>query len=74
MTPISQVVDPTTGCALEELVPCDSPIGTDGGWRNHGQYNSTLARTSKKFVDDGLMTEEERQALMGSSGVSQCGK
>jgi hypothetical protein len=73
-TPLGDVIDPQTGCALEELVPCDSPMGTNDGWRNHGKYMSSIAKASKKFVEDGLMTEEEREALMGSAGSSTCGQ
>jgi hypothetical protein len=73
-TPPGDVIDPQTGCALEELVPCESPIGTDSGWRNHGQYVSAFAKASKEFVRNGLLTEEEREALMGSAGSSACGQ
>jgi hypothetical protein len=73
-TPLGEVVDPQTGCALEELVPCDSPFGTDSGWRNHGKYVSAFAKASKEFVESGLITEEEREALMSSAGSSACGQ
>ena len=73
-TTLGDVIDPQTGCALEELVPCDSPMGTNDGWRNHGKYMSSIAKASKKFVEDGLMTEGEREALMGSAGSSTCGQ
>ncbi len=73
-TPLGVVIDPQSGCALDELVPCDSPFGTDTGWRNHGQYVAAFARASKEFVRNGLLTEEERDALMSSAGSSACGQ
>jgi Thrombospondin type 3 repeat len=56
------------GCSLDQLVPCD------GNWRNHGEYVSTLAALSQEFVDAGLITNDERAAIVAAAAQSSCGK
>jgi fibronectin type 3 domain-containing protein len=73
-TPIGEVTDLGNGCATEQLVPCDGPRGTTGTWRNHGHYVYSLAKTTKSFVDQGLITQEERQDIMTNGDFSDCGK
>jgi len=72
-TPVGEVIDPMTGCSVEELVPCDGPRGTTEDWKNHGQYVSTLAKTLNSFVEEGLITEEEKDAIMAEGASSDCG-
>ena len=73
-TPVGEVIDPSSGCAIEELAPCASPRGTTETWKNHGQYVSTLAKTANSFLKDGLITEEEKDAIMSEGANSDCGK
>ena len=73
-TPVGEVVDPSIGCAIEQLVPCEGPRGSTETWKNHGQYMSTLAKTTNSFVKDGLITEEEKEAIMAGAASSDCGK
>jgi cysteine-rich repeat protein len=55
------------GCSLAQLCPCDN------GWRNHGMYVRCNAHASEDFVEDGLMTEAEKDAHMSLVGQSDCG-
>jgi hypothetical protein len=66
-------VVPARTVLLEDLVPCAGPIG-GGTWRNHGQYVSTIARTARDLVRQGLMTKQERSAAVSDAARSSCGK
>jgi len=57
------------GCSIADLVPCDNP----SGWRNHGAYVSMTARIAEEFLDLGLITEAEKDAIVSEAGDSQCG-
>lgn len=67
------VVPVRQGIRLEDLVPCSGPAG-GGVWKNHGQYVSAIARTSRDLVRQGLMTKRERQAAIREAAHSSCGK
>jgi hypothetical protein len=71
-TPFGDIVN-ATGCSVEQLVPCAGPRA-GGTWRNHGQYVSSIARTSGQFVRQGLMTEEEQEDLVSAAAQSNCGQ
>jgi hypothetical protein len=66
-TPVDEIVDPS-GCSIDQLVPCDED------WKNHGKYVSALAKTTNGFVEQGLITEEEKDDLMEEMASSDCGK
>ncbi len=66
-TPVDEIVDPS-GCSIDQLVPCDED------WKNHGKYVSALAKTTNSFVEQGLITEEEKDDLMEEMASSDCGK
>jgi len=72
-TPINEIVDPSNGCAIEQLVPCEGPRGTTEEWKNHGKYVSTMAHTTKNWVDEGLITQDERTLIMQDAASSDCG-
>jgi len=55
------------GCAIADLCPCDSE------WKNHGAYVRCNARASNAFLDDGLITDSEKDAIMSMAGQSNCG-
>ncbi len=42
-------------------------------WKNHGQYMSHLAQEAQAFVDAGLITEEEKDAIVSAGASSPCG-
>ena len=62
------VVDPSNGCSLEQLAACSAD------WKNHGQYVSTLARESKRFVRLALLSNQDRAELIRAAASSQCGR
>jgi hypothetical protein len=73
-TPLGELVDPDTGCSLNQLVPCEGPRGTAETWRNHGQYVSTLTKFAKDFVNMGLLTNKEKGDIVSAAARSSCGK
>jgi hypothetical protein len=68
------VADPSTGCSIAQLCPCEGPHGTTEPWKNHGQYVSCVAKSATNFVAQGLMTAAEKDALVSQAAQSACGK
>ena len=67
-------VIPTRGTSLlNQLVPCAGPL-SGGTWKNHGQYVSTVAKTARDLVRQGLLTQQERSAAVQEAAHSGCGK
>ncbi len=73
-TPIGEVVDPTNGCSIAQLSPCEGPRGTTVNWKNHGKYVSSVAHSTNEFVKQGLITESQKDAIMSAAGQSVCGE
>jgi hypothetical protein len=73
-TPLGEVVDPATGCSIDQIVPCEGPWDEDIPWKNHGQYMKALAQAVQEYIDLGLITEEEGDAIIAGAGSSDCGK
>jgi hypothetical protein len=67
-TPADEIVDPSNGCSIEQLVPCD------GDWKNHGKYVKASSKVLKKFKKAGLITKFEKRALMKEKKRSDCGR
>lgn len=67
-TPAGEVVDPSTGCSVEEACPCEN------AWENHGAYVSCVAHATNTLVGMGLITGAEKGAIMAEAGASSCGK
>lgn len=65
-TPLDEVVD-AGGCSIGEFCPCES------NWKNHGAYVRCVAHTSEDFVDAGLISEAEKDAIVSAAGQSECG-
>jgi len=55
------------GCSIAQLCPCGNP------WKNHGAYVKCVSHTSKDFVSDGLITEEEKGEIVSDAAQSSCG-
>lgn len=66
-TPLGVAVN-STGCSIEQLVPCDGP------WRNHGQYVAAVVRTARAFAAAGLITAKQQRDIMNGAARSNCGK
>lgn len=73
-TPIGEIVDPGTGCSLEQLSPCEGPRGTNVPWKNKGKYVSSVTQSAQSFVDLGLITEDEKGSIVSSAAESTCGE
>ena len=73
-TPDGGLVNPVNGCTLEQLVPCDGPRGSSQEWKNHGKYVSAVAHAASEFADLGLISEEEKGAIVSAAAQSDCGK
>jgi len=71
-TPAGVAVD-AHGCSIDQLVPCAGPV-SGGTWKNHGAYVSAVAKTAEAFLAEGLITEEEKDALVSAAARSNCGK
>lgn len=65
-TQLDAIVD-ENGCSIEDTCPCDNE------WKNHGAFVRCNAYTSGSFVEDGLITEEEKGETMSLAGQSACG-
>ena len=61
------------GCSIEQLVPCAGP-SAGGGWRNHGQYVSAVRSVADAFLAAGLITADQRDAIVQDAARSNCGK
>ncbi len=73
-TPTGQTVDPATGCSIAQLCPCVGPRDTTQPWKNHGQYVSCVAKSAQSFLQQGLITSTQKDAIVSSAGRSACGK
>jgi hypothetical protein len=60
------------GCSIDQLVPCGGPA-SGGTWKNHGQYVSTVAHVAEDFVAQGLISQEEKGAIVAAAAQSKCG-
>ena len=72
-TPNGEVIDPSNGCSIAQLSPCEGPRGTSVNWKNHGKYMSSIAHAANAFLDLGLISEAEKDAIVSAAGQSTCG-
>jgi hypothetical protein len=56
-----------SGCSIGDLCNCNNE------WKNHGEYVSCVAKTAGKFLEIGLITEEDKDAIVTTSEESTCG-
>lgn len=66
-TQADAVVD-ETGCSVAQLCTCDDY------WKNHGHYVACVVQASGEFEETGLLTKQEKAAMVRSAAQSQCGK
>lgn len=67
------VIDPTSGCSMTQLCPCEGPRGTVMSWRNHGKYVSCVAHAAGEFEASGLITSAQKDATISAAAQSSCG-
>lgn len=72
-TPAGETVSPETGCSIAQLCPCEGPRGSTESWRNHGKYVSCTAKSASSFVEQGLISEAQKDEIVSSAGGSECG-
>ena len=72
-TIFNEIVDPITGCSIDQLCPCEGPRGTTESWKNHGKYVSCVAHSAKIFVEQGLIDETEKGNFVSEAAQSDCG-
>ena len=70
-TPLGVVVN-ADGCSIDQLAPCAGPA-SGGTWKNHGEYVSTVAQAAGSFVLQGLISEDEKDAIVAAAAQSNCG-
>jgi len=70
-TPAGAIVD-ANGCSIEQLAPCNGPR-SGGSWKNHGEYVSTVAQAAGDFFAQGLITEDQADAIVSAAAESNCG-
>ena len=66
-TALGTIVD-ANGCSIEQLGPCAGP------WNNHGQYLKALRAVAEQFLQNGLITKSQREAIISQALRSDCGK
>ncbi|MCZ6678310.1 MAG: thrombospondin type 3 repeat-containing protein [Candidatus Poribacteria bacterium] len=59
------------GCSSGQLLELECP--SNGEYRNHGQYLKCIAHEVNRQVDDGLITEQEKGAIVGTAAKSDIG-
>ena len=67
------VIDPATGCSVDQLCPCAGPRGQDLEWTNHSQYVSCVKSTTTTFKQKNLITTAQRNALVNEAQDADCG-
>jgi len=56
------------GCSVDQTCPCvDS-------WKNHGAYVSCVAQSSESLLNEGIIDEATKDALVSAAAQSSCGK
>jgi hypothetical protein len=73
-TPLDEVYDLSSGCSLTQLVPCEGPADADRSWKNHGEYVSGMSGIAREFARAGLITRQERAAIVSQAAKTDCGK
>jgi hypothetical protein len=67
------VVQPEEGCSLEQLCPCEGPMGQSLPWSSPGQFVRCVSHHANEFYGLGLISNREMGALMEEAARSECG-
>ncbi len=70
-TPPCSVVD-AQGCSIDQLAPCAGPA-SGGTWKNHGAYVAAVAGAAEQFLAQGLISQEQADAIVKAAAQSPCG-
>ncbi|MCI5129477.1 MAG: hypothetical protein D3907_13540 [Candidatus Electrothrix sp. AUS3] len=71
-TELDLIVD-SAGCSIDQLCPCEGPRGIASLWKNHGKFVSCTAKSAESFVEAGLISEVEKDAIVSDAAQSDCG-
>jgi len=71
-TAVGDVVE-ANGCSIAQLCPCEDPESLDL-WKNHGEYVSCVAHATNLFIDLGLISEDDKGAIVTAAALSTCGR
>jgi hypothetical protein len=66
-TSFGAVVHPESGCSIEQLCPCEGPRGQSVPWKKDRKYVHCVSSSTHTFVRLGLITEDERAALIAAA-------
>lgn len=61
------------GCSMDQYCPCDGAM-CGRGWRNHGHYMICVVYIAQEWLEEGVITQQERAAIVSEAGRSDCGK
>ncbi|MFN2424999.1 MAG: thrombospondin type 3 repeat-containing protein [Candidatus Binatia bacterium] len=61
------------GCTVTQHCPCDGPE-IDQSWRSQADYLRCIKRKARKFRLHGLITPDERRALVVAAREGSCGR
>jgi len=56
------------GCAIAQLCPCAGP------WQHHAEYVDCVIRHAWQFYREGIITAEQRGAIIHEAAQSECGR
>jgi hypothetical protein len=73
-TAIGAVVDPRSGCSIEQICPCNGPFATGQPWTNHGEYVSCVSKNANGFKKLGLISGAQKGDIVSNAAMSSCGK
>lgn len=59
--------------SVQQACPCAGPV-SGGTWKNHGQYVSCVAKAADAAVQNGQITEDQKDATVEDAAQSSCGK
>lgn len=66
-TPLEDIIN-ADGCSIAQLCPADT------GYKNHGNYVSYVSKTAETFLNEGLITEAQKDATVSEAAKSGVGK
>jgi hypothetical protein len=58
---------------IDALCPCAGPV-SGGTWKSHGQYLSCVAKAANALLKEGLLMEDQAEAIVETAAQSACGK
>src|SRR5262249_52645098 len=70
-TPAGSITD-ARGCNIDQLAPCSGPA-SGGAWKNHGQYVAAVSQAAEAFLEQGLISQDEADAIVARAAQSNCG-